>query len=93
MENIVIEFVNRVRAYNHDQEEINGIGEELLNHAPENLQSLLGKTVEIKTKYKTYTGIVQEFSGHPHKDYIRLNPCATGAISIHFLSICDIKEI
>jgi len=93
MENIITEFANRVRAYNHDKEEINRIGEELLNHAAENLQSLLGKTVEIKTKYRTYTGIVQEFSGYPRKEYIRLNPCTTGAVSIHFLSIYGIKEI
>ena len=93
MENTVAEFAARVRAYNHDKEEINRIGEELLNHATENLQSLILKTVEIKTKYRTYTGTVQEFVGYPRKEYIRLNPCTTGAVSIHLLSIYNIKEI
>ena len=93
MENNLTEFIDRVRAYNRDKEEIEHRHDEILNRAAEDLQSLLGKTVEIKTKNKTYTGTVQEFSGWPRKEYIRLNPCTTGAVSIHFLSICDIKEI
>lgn len=93
MENNLNEFIDRVRAYKRDKEEIDRRREELLNHAAEDLQSLLGKTVEIKTKYKTYTGTVQEFSGHPRKEYVFLNPCTTGAISIHFLSIYGVKEV
>ena len=93
MENTVTEFTNRVRAYNRDKEEIERRREEILNRAAEDLQLLLGKTVEIKTKNKTYTGTVQEFSGHPRKEYIHLNPCTTGAVSIHFLSIYNVKEI
>lgn len=87
------EFTDRVRTYNRDKEEIDRRREELLNHAAENLYPLLGKTVEIKTKNKTYIGTVQEFSGHPRKEYVHLNPCTTGAVSIHFLSIYDVKEI
>lgn len=93
MKNTITEFTGRVRAYNHDKEEIDRQREKLLDHAVEDLYPLLGKTVEIKTKNKTYTGTVQEFSGSPRKEYIHLNPCTTGAISIHFLSIYDVKEI
>ena len=93
MENTITAFADRVRVYNRDKEEIDRRQNEILNRAAEDLQPLLGKTVEIKTKNKTYTGTVQEFSGHPRKEYIRLNPCNTGAVSIHFLSIYDIKEI
>lgn len=89
----ITEFTNSVRAYNRDREEIEHRRHELLNHAEEDLQSLLGKTVEIKTKNKTYTGTVQEFSGWPRKEYVHLNPCTIGAVSIHFLSIYDVKEI
>lgn len=90
----VTEFTERVRAYNRDREEIDRRRNELLSHAMEDLKPLLGKTVEIKTKNKTYTGTVKEFSGWPHKEeYVHLNPCATGAVSIHFLSIYDVKEI
>lgn len=94
MENIITEFTDRVRTYNRNREELDRRREELLNHAAEDLYPLLGKTVEIKTKNKTYTGTVQEFSGWPHKEeYVHLNPCTTGAVSIHFLSIYDVKEI
>lgn len=94
MENTVTEFTNRVRAYNRDKEELNRRYNELLNRAEKDLQPLLGKTVAIKTKNKTYTGTVQELAGWPGRnEYIRLNPCTTGAVSIHFLSICDIKEV
>ena len=93
MENNITKFVGRVLAYNHDKEELERRRNEILNHAAEDLQSLLGKTVEIKTKYKTYTGTVQEFGGHPRKEYVFLNPCTTGAISIHFLSIYGVKEV
>lgn len=93
MENTVTEFTNRVRAYHRDKEEIERRYNELLNQAEEDLQPLLGKTVEIKTKNKTYTGTVQEFSGWPRKEYVHLNPCTGGAVSIHFLSIYDVKEI
>jgi hypothetical protein len=93
MENTITTFADCVRAYNRDKEELERRQNEILNHAAEDLQSLLGKTVEIKTKNKTYAGTVQEFSGHPRKEYLHLNPCNSGAISIHFLSIYDIKEI
>ena len=93
MENTITEFTNRVRAYNRDKEELERRCNEILDHAVEDLSPLLGKTVEIKTKNKIYTGTVQEFAGYPRKEYIRLNPCTIGAVSIHFLSICDIKEI
>jgi hypothetical protein len=93
MENTITAFADRVRAYNRDKEELERRQNEILNHAAEDLQPLLDKTVEIKTKNKTYTGTVQEFSGHPRKEYVHLNPCTTGAVSIHFLSIYDVKEI
>ena len=89
----ITEFTDAVRAYNRDKEEIDHRRHELLSHAVEDLYSLRGKTVEIKTKRNTYTGTVQDFCGWPHKEYVRLNPCTTGAVSIHFLSIYDVKEI
>jgi len=93
MENTVTEFSTRVRAYNRDKEELERRCNEILDHAVEDLSPLLGKTVEIKTKNKIYTGTVQEFAGYPRKEYIRLNPCTPVAISIHFLSIYGINEV
>lgn len=89
----ITDFTERVRAYNRDKEELDKRRHELIGHAVEDLYPLLGKTVEIKTKSKTYTGTVQDFAGWPRKEYIRLNPCTTGAVSIHFLSIYDVNEI
>lgn len=87
------EFAAGVRAYHHDKEELIRRHDELMNRAVEDLSSLLGKTVEIKTKKHTYTGTVQEFYGWPRKEGVHLNPCTTGAVDIHFLSIYDIKEV
>jgi hypothetical protein len=92
-ENNITKFIDRVRAYNHDKEEINRRCKEILSHAAEDLEPLIGKTVEIKTKNKTYTGTFKGFSGYPRKEYVQLNPCTTGAISIHFLSIYGVKEV
>ena len=93
MGNSITNFTDRLHAYRRAKEEFEHRSNELLDHAAEDLQPLLGKTVEIKVKNKTYTGMVHEFSGSPRKEYIVLNPCTSGTVSIHILSIADIKEI
>ena len=93
MENSIAEFTAHIRTYNHDKEEIERRHDGLMNCAAEVLSSLLGKTVEIKTKNHTYTGTVQEFYGWPRKEGVHLNPCSTGAVDIHFLAIYDVKEV
>jgi len=93
MENTVTEFTTRLNAYRRAKEELERSSNELLDHAIEDIQPLIGKTVEIKVKNKTYTGTVYELSGHPRKEYIVLNPCTTGTVSIHILSISGLKEI
>lgn len=93
MGNNIANFTTRLNAYRRAKEELERSSNELLDHVVEDLQPLLGKTVEIKVKNKTYTGTVHEFSGSPRKEYVVLNPCTTGTVSIHILSISALKEI
>ena len=93
MGNSIANFTTRLNAYRRAKEEFEHRSNELLDHAIEDLQPLIGKAVEIKVKNKTYTGTVHELSGPPRKEYIVLSPCTTGTVSIHILSISGLKEI